>query len=119
MSFRLPQASRQLPHWTARQPSSPRLLHVLREIEPILDFTETKMKKILTAIALSIALPAVAHAQAAPAPAPKGDCCEKMEKPCCCKDMDHSKMGHDMKPGADPHAGHDMSNAPAPSGHQH
>lgn len=86
------------------------------------------MKKILSAIALSIALPAVAYGQTAPAPTPKGDCCEKMEKPCCkdmksdcCKGMDHSKMGHDMKPGTDPHAGHDMSNAPAPapSGHQH
>ena len=49
------------------------------------------MNKILTAIALSIALPAVAHAQAAPAPAPEmKDCCEKMKaegKECCCKDM--------------------------------
>ena len=82
------------------------------------------MNKILTAIALTIALPAVAHAQAAPAP--KADCCAKMEKPCCkdmksdcCKDMDHSKMGHDMKAGTDPHAGHDMSKSAAPGGHQH
>ena len=56
------------------------------------------MKKLLTAIALTIALPAVAHAQAAPAPAPKADCCDKMKaegKNCdCCKDMDHSKMDH-------------------------
>ncbi|MCL6682411.1 hypothetical protein [Sphingomonas alba] len=54
------------------------------------------MKKLLTAIALSIALPAVAHAQAAPAPE-KQDCCEKMKaegKECCCKEMD--KMGHDQ-----------------------
>ena len=78
------------------------------------------MKKILTAIALSIALPAMAHAQAAPAPAPKMACCEKMKaegKECCCKDMakmDHSK--HDMKAGADPHAGHDMSQKAA-AGH--
>jgi uncharacterized protein involved in copper resistance len=59
------------------------------------------MNKILTAIALSIALPAVAQAQTAPAPAAEKDCCEKMKaegKECCCKDMgkmDHSK--HNMK----------------------
>ena len=68
------------------------------------------MNKILTAVALAIALPAVAHAQTAPAPAPKQDCCEKMKDMACCKDkakMDHS--GHDTaKPGAD-----------APGGHQH
>ena len=67
------------------------------------------MNKILTAIALTIALPAVAHAQAVPAP--KADCCEKMKaegKECCCKDMDHhGERG--MKDGADAHAGHDMS----------
>ena len=57
------------------------------------------MKKILTAVALSIAIPAVAHAE--PAPAAKEDCCEKMKaegKECCCKGMagkDHAK--HDMK----------------------
>ena len=64
------------------------------------------MKKILTAIALTIALPAVAHAQAAPA---KADCCEKHGKMDCCKDMagmDHA--GHDMK-GMDSHAMHNMS----------
>ena len=77
------------------------------------------MKNILTAIVLSIAIPAVAHAQAVPAPAPKMACCEKMKaegKECCCKDMakmDHSK--HDMKAGADPHAGHDMSKTPQPA----
>lgn len=77
------------------------------------------MKKILTAIVLSIAIPAVAHAQAAPAPAPKMECCEKMKaegKECCCKDMakmDHSKAG--MKAGADVHAGHDMSKTPQPA----
>ena len=77
------------------------------------------MNKILTAIVLSIAIPAVAHAQAAPVPAPKMACCEKMKaegKECCCKDMakmDHSK--HDMKAGADPHAGHDMSSKPQPA----
>ncbi len=67
------------------------------------------MKKILTAIALAIALPAVANAQAAPVP--KAGCCENMkaEGKNCCKDMakmDHGK--HDMKDGANPHAGHDM-----------
>ena len=77
------------------------------------------MHKILTAVALSIAIPAMAHAQAAPAPAPKLACCEKMKaegKECCCKDMakmDHSK--HDMKAGAGPHAGHDMSPKPQPA----
>lgn len=75
------------------------------------------MKKLLTAIALTIALPAVAHAQADPAPASKMECCDKMKaegKECCCKGMakmDHKK--HDMKSGADPHAGHDMSGAKA------
>jgi len=73
------------------------------------------MNRFLTAIALTIALPAVAHAQAAPAPAPKSECCEKMKDCCkdkskmdCCKGMDHSKMDHgkhDMKAGADAHAG--------------
>ena len=76
------------------------------------------MKKILTAVALSIALPALAHAQTAPVSAPKADCCEKMKaegKECCCKDM-MAKMGHGkqgMKAGADAHAGHDMSGAKA------
>ncbi|MEO5577630.1 MAG: hypothetical protein ABIR25_01080 [Sphingomicrobium sp.] len=73
------------------------------------------MNKILTAIALSIALPAVAHAQSAPAA--KMECCEKMKEKCdCCKDMakmDHDKQG--MKAGADPHAGHDMSKSSAPA----
>ena len=77
------------------------------------------MKNMLTAIALTIALPAVAHAQTAPAPAAKMACCEKMkDKHDCSKDMakmDHGKQG--MKAGADPHAGHDMSkpSAPAPA----
>ena len=82
------------------------------------------MKKILTAIALTIAIPAVAQAQAAPAPAAKMECCEKMKaegKECCCKDM--AKMDHDMqgmkgmKAGGEMPAGHDMSkpSAPAPA----
>ncbi len=71
------------------------------------------MKKIFAAIALTIALPAMAHAQAAPAP--KVDCCEKMKAAGTdCKSMammDHKK--HDMKDGANPHAGHDMSQSGA------
>ena len=82
------------------------------------------MKKLMTAIALTIALPAAALAQAAPAPAAKMDCCAKMKAAGKdCKDMakmDHSK--HDMKAGADAHAGHDMSQmgakAPAAGSHQ-
>ena len=60
------------------------------------------MMKLLTAIALSIALPAVAHA-AEPAPEAKQDCCEKMKhdgKECCCKDMDHKDhAGHGSSSG--------------------
>lgn len=76
------------------------------------------MNKLLTAMALTIALPAVALAQATPAPTAKMACCDKMKadgKECCCKDMakmDHGKQ--DIKAGADPHAGHDMSGAKAP-----
>ena len=111
------------------------------------------MKDFLIAIGFSVALPALAQAQTKPAPAPKADCHEAM-KDNGCKAMDHSKMDHstmdhsrmdhsgmdhsatghsgmdhsgagqDAKPGADPHAGHDMSKAdktgsPAPAGHQH
>ena len=65
------------------------------------------MKKLMTAIALTIALPAAALAQAAPAPASKMACCAKMKASGkACKDMgkmDHGK--HDMKAGADAHAG--------------
>ena len=76
------------------------------------------MKKILTAIALTIALPAVAHAQAAPA---KADCCEKMKDMNCCKGMagmDHA--GHDMK-GMDSHSMQIMSQpgAKAPQADPH
>lgn len=67
------------------------------------------MTKILTAIALAIALPAVAHAQAAPTPAPKADCCEKMKAAVmdCTSmtgkmDMTGAKMGHGMKQPAAP-----------------
>ena len=60
------------------------------------------MKKLLTAIALTIALPAAAYA-ADPAPQPKQDCCEKMKAEgkdcCCCKDMDKDHAGHDSHDG--------------------
>ena len=72
------------------------------------------MNKILTAIALSIALPAVAYAQDAPAPEAKQDCCEKMKaegKECCCKDM----AGKDH---AD-HAKHDEAKPAGHEAHQH
>lgn len=75
------------------------------------------MKKMLTAIALTIAIPAVAQAQTAPAPAAKMACCEKMKEKCdCCKDM--AKMDHDMqgmKAGGAMPAGHDMSKSSAPA----
>ena len=73
------------------------------------------MNKFLAAIALTIALPAMAHAQAVSA-APKAGCCEKMKDMAGCKDMakmDHGK--HDMKAGADPQAGHAMSEPAAKS----
>jgi hypothetical protein len=64
------------------------------------------MNKLLTAIALSVALPTVAHAQAAPVPVPekKMDCCEKMKaegKECCCKDMDKGHAEHGDKDKAE------------------
>ncbi|MEO6113722.1 MAG: hypothetical protein ABIP07_04650 [Sphingomicrobium sp.] len=82
------------------------------------------MKKLLTAIALTIAIPAVAHAQAAPTPAPKADCCEKMNsKMDCGKDMAKMHQGMaGMKADAGMPAGHDMSQsgakAPAADAHQ-
>lgn len=67
------------------------------------------MKKILSAIALAIAVPSMAQAQAAQAP--KMGCCEKMnEKGACCKDMAGKGLeGHDMSGSKDPHVGHDMT----------
>ena len=44
------------------------------------------MNKLMTAVALAIALPGVAHAQAAPAEKPKMECCEKMKDKCACCD---------------------------------
>ncbi len=73
------------------------------------------MKKILSAIALAIAIPSMAQAQAAQAP--KMGCCEKMkEKSACCNDMaGKGHEGHDMSGGKDPHAGHDTTpTAPSP-----
>lgn len=70
------------------------------------------MKNILTAVALSIALPAVTHAQAAPAPAAKADCCEKMKAG---KDM--AKM--DMQGMKGMPAGHVMPSGDAPTASTH
>lgn len=61
------------------------------------------MKKLLAAIALSIALPTIAHAEAAPAPAPT----PAPKKKCCCEEMMKGKMG-DLA-GMEGHAEHDMS----------
>ncbi len=75
------------------------------------------MKKLLTAIAMSIALPAMAHAQAAPAA--KADCCDKMKAGMdCCKDM--AKMDHGMQGMKGMPAGHVMpsGDASATSTHQ-
>ena len=91
------------------------------------------MKNLLTAIALTIALPAVAHAQAAPAPAPKASCCEAMkDKMDCGNDMAKMHEGmsgmngmngmNGMKAGGGMPAGQDMSQsgakAPAADAHQ-
>ena len=66
-------------------------------------YSETKMKKLCTAVALAIALPSIAHAQAAPTPPAKEDCCAKVKangKKCCCDDMDKGHADHDMKSAA-------------------
>jgi len=63
------------------------------------------MNKLLTAIALAIALPAAAHA-ADPAPQQKQDCCEKMKqegKECCCKEHANDHADHAEHAG---HGGH-------------
>lgn len=60
------------------------------------------MKKLLTAIALTIALPSAAYA-ADPAPQPKQDCHEKMKaegKKCCCEGMDHKDHADQGEHGA-------------------
>ena len=67
------------------------------------------MNKFFGAIALTIVVPAMAHAQAVTA-APKAGCCDKMKDMAGCKDMAKMDLSkHDMKVGADPHAGHVMS----------
>ena len=65
------------------------------------------MKKILTAIALTIALPAMANAQTAPAPAPKASAHATMMGMMNCKGMATHKAGggHDMATMKD----HDMA----------
>ena len=65
------------------------------------------MKTILTALALTIALPAMAHAQAAPAPTPKTMDHGKMMGMMDCKNMSAQKAGgsHDMAAMK----GHDMA----------
>ena len=50
------------------------------------------MNKLMTAVALAIALPGVAHAQAAPAEKPKMECCEKMKEKCACCDKMAGKL---------------------------
>ena len=56
------------------------------------------MKKILTAIAMTIALPAAAYAQTAPVPAPKASDHASMKAMMDCKGMAGHKAGsgHDM-----------------------
>lgn len=84
------------------------------------------MTKLLTAIALTIALPAVAQAGVAPAPASKADCHEKMKAAGmdCTKDMammDHGMPGMPGMAGAAMSAGHDKSpsGAKAPAADAH
>lgn len=83
------------------------------------------MTKLLTAIALTIALPAAANAQQAqPAPT-KMECrhADKAECEKCCKDMgkmDHSKHGamDHSKHGAMDHSQHGGAKAPAADPHK-
>ena len=79
------------------------------------------MNKLMTAVALAIALPGVAHAQAAPAEKPKMECCEKMKDSCaCCEKMEGIPASNSASPSSDPHAGHDMAPGAAPAdGHAH
>lgn len=79
------------------------------------------MNKLMTAVALAIALPGVAHAQAAPAEKPKMECCEKMKDKCCCEKMAGKNADGSPAPSPDDaHAGHDMQPAAAPAGgHSH
>lgn len=68
------------------------------------------MNKILTAIALAIALPAIAHAQAAPPtpPTEKNCCCDKMgEKMKCCDKHGDAGGAHEEHSGHEQHQQHD------------
>jgi hypothetical protein len=74
------------------------------------------MNKLMTAVALAIALPGVAHAQAAPAEKPKMECCEKMKDKCaCCEKMAGKHGSGTSGPSSDAHAGHDKKPDPAPA----
>ena len=75
------------------------------------------MNKLMTAVALAIALPGVAHAQAAPAEKPKMECCEKMKDKCACCDKMAGKPASGAPSSDDPHAGHDMKPAAPVGGH--
>ena len=79
------------------------------------------MNKLMTAVALAIALPGVAHAQAAPAEKPKMECCEKMTEKCaCCDKMAGKPASGTATPSADdPHAGHNMTPTAPANGHAH
>ena len=79
------------------------------------------MNKLMTAVALAIALPGVAHAQAAPAEKPKMACCEKMKDKCaCCDKMAGKSASGSSASSSDPHVGHDMAPNAAPAdGHAH
>lgn len=79
------------------------------------------MNKLMTAVALAIALPGVAHAQAAPAEKPKMECCEKVKEKCaCCEKMAGKHASGTSGPSSDSHAGHDKKPDAAPAGgHAH
>lgn len=78
------------------------------------------MNKLITAVALAIALPGVAYAQAAPVEKPKMECCEKMKDKCACCDKTAGKAAGGASPATDdPHAGHDMKPASPAPGHTH
>lgn len=69
------------------------------------------MNKILTAIAIALALPAIAHTQTAPPtpPAEKNCCCDKMgEKMKCCDKHGDAGANHDGHSG-EQHQQHDKS----------
>ena len=78
------------------------------------------MHKLITVVALAIALPGVARAQAAPAEKPKMECCDKRKETCgCCDKMAGKPAGGTDAPSSDPHADHDMTPAAPANGHPH